>query len=99
MPWVIWTSRLPALQMELQLSRWISRSRALPTKLWRGPWNRPATDACSSWRRRSEEHTSELQSHLNLVCRLLLQKKKERQSNNELDERLYVVQVITEDYY
>src|SRR5260370_17426136 len=26
--------------------------------------------------RRSEEHTSELQSHLNLVCRLLLQKKK-----------------------
>src|SRR5260370_37793765 len=26
--------------------------------------------------RRSEEHTSELQSHLNLVCRLLLEKKK-----------------------
>src|SRR5207237_4123754 len=25
--------------------------------------------------RRSEEHTSELQSHLNLVCRLLLEKK------------------------
>src|SRR5260370_41792581 len=29
------------------------------------------------WQRlRSEEHTSELQSHLNLVCRLLLEKKK-----------------------
>src|SRR5260370_32295044 len=27
-------------------------------------------------RDRSEEHTSELQSHLNLVCRLLLEKKK-----------------------
>src|SRR4051812_49751194 len=27
-------------------------------------------------RRRSEEHTSELQSHVNLVCRLLLEKKK-----------------------
>src|SRR5690242_21012409 len=26
-------------------------------------------------RRRSEEHTSELQSHVNLVCRLLLEKK------------------------
>src|SRR5260370_37485234 len=26
---------------------------------------------------RSEEHTSELQSHLNLVCRLLLEKKKD----------------------
>src|SRR5260370_17315725 len=28
--------------------------------------------------KRSEEHTSELQSHLNLVCRLLLEKKKNR---------------------
>src|SRR6266480_6573211 len=27
-------------------------------------------------RHRSEEHTSELQSHVNLVCRLLLEKKK-----------------------
>src|SRR5260370_9002315 len=32
----------------------------------------PAVDAAE----RSEEHTSELQSHLNLVCRLLLEKKK-----------------------
>src|SRR5260370_29829693 len=31
--------------------------------------------ACNR-RVRSEEHTSELQSHLNLVCRLLLEKKK-----------------------
>src|SRR5260370_30146592 len=31
---------------------------------------------------RSEEHTSELQSHLNLVCRLLLEKKKK----NEITE-------------
>src|SRR5260370_10089564 len=29
-------------------------------------------------RYRSEEHTSELQSHLNLVCRLLLEKKKNK---------------------
>src|SRR5260370_15726714 len=28
---------------------------------------------------RSEEHTSELQSHLNLVCRLLLEKKKDEE--------------------
>src|SRR5947207_11527572 len=28
------------------------------------------------WPRRSEEHTSELQSHSDLVCRLLLEKKK-----------------------
>src|SRR5260370_21204006 len=30
---------------------------------------------------RSEEHTSELQSHLNLVCRLLLEKKKNNNQN------------------
>src|SRR5260370_31933138 len=36
-----------------------------------------ATDGVSSESAvRSEEHTSELQSHLNLVCRLLLEKKK-----------------------
>src|SRR5690242_21602514 len=29
-------------------------------------------------RPRSEEHTSELQSHVNLVCRLLLEKKKKK---------------------
>src|SRR5207237_9683724 len=29
---------------------------------------------------RSEEHTSELQSHLNLVCRLLLEKKKPKRA-------------------
>src|SRR5882762_9605283 len=34
--------------------------------------------------RRSEEHTSELQSHLNLVCRLLLEKKKKKKLNTLL---------------
>src|SRR5260370_22810490 len=32
---------------------------------------------------RSEEHTSELQSHLNLVCRLLLEKKKKKNKNKQ----------------
>src|SRR3989442_3764019 len=32
--------------------------------------------SASRWRRRSEEHTSELQSRPHLVCRLLLEKKK-----------------------
>src|SRR5687768_18235900 len=32
---------------------------------------------------RSEEHTSELQSRLHLVCRLLLEKKKKHQKNNK----------------
>src|SRR5260370_29761160 len=38
------------------------------------PYLHPARPRRS--RLRSEEHTSELQSHLNLVCRLLLEKKK-----------------------
>src|SRR5438309_7289511 len=33
-------------------------------------------DSCRSSSRRSEEHTSELQSQFHLVCRLLLEKKK-----------------------
>src|SRR5690242_20843456 len=31
---------------------------------------------------RSEEHTSELQSHVNLVCRLLLEKKKKNKKSD-----------------
>src|SRR5207237_5236007 len=34
-------------------------------------------------RKRSEEHTSELQSHLNLVCRLLLEKKNKKTSTTK----------------
>src|SRR2546427_8628525 len=37
------------------------------------PWKPPAM---RRFQRRSEEHTSELQSQSNLVCRLLLEKKK-----------------------
>src|SRR5260370_13159131 len=43
---------------------------------------------------RSEEHTSELQSHLNLVCRLLLEKKKKKTNtlNNINDEYMQPTQ-------
>src|SRR5260221_1670995 len=41
----------------------------------------PARAVDPSWfYNRSEEHTSELQSHSDLVCRLLLEKKKKRRS-------------------
>src|SRR2546427_6008095 len=40
-------------------------------------WSRPSC--------RSEEHTSELQSQSNLVCRLLLEKKKNREGLQRLD--------------
>src|SRR5690242_20888230 len=35
---------------------------------------------------RSEEHTSELQSHVNLVCRLLLEKKKIRRKRSDITD-------------
>src|SRR5438034_3336216 len=35
--------------------------------------------------RRSEEHTSELQSHSDLVCRLLLEKKKKKEQKQKID--------------
>src|SRR5260221_8883232 len=38
----------------------------------------PVAKACTTVVGRSEEHTSELQSHSDLVCRLLLEKKKKQ---------------------
>src|SRR5438067_4987151 len=46
--------------------------------------------ADQDWFRRSEEHTSELQSRFDLVCRLLLEKKNERggdQSETRKDDK------------
>src|SRR5215475_14860877 len=41
----------------------------------------------SAWSRRSEEHTSELQSRENLVCRLLLEKKKKTTSRHTTEKQ------------
>src|SRR3970282_2772497 len=38
--------------------------------------------AKESWEGRSEEHTSELQSHHDIVCRLLLEKKKSTETHS-----------------
>src|SRR6266571_1264447 len=56
----------------------LSLHDALPIRActWSSTSLRRGTSRCSCWAR-SEEHTSELQSHVNLVCRLLLEKKKE----------------------
>src|SRR5436190_17151061 len=43
----------------------------------RGPGAGPRRDRDQLRHHRSEEHTSELQSHSDLVCRLLLEKKKD----------------------
>src|SRR5205809_7630757 len=62
----------------------LSLHDALPISSWR----RPCGGCPGCWTRRgprcigrSEEHTSELQSRLHLVCRLLLEKKKSSSSS------------------
>src|SRR5687768_17910162 len=50
--------------------------------------------------RRSEEHTSELQSRLHLVCRLLLEKKKKknntkRQTKQTNTQLYYIITIMT----
>src|SRR2546425_6870290 len=48
-----------------------------PVQLWRcAGFIKPATSLAQETAKRSEEHTSELQSLAYLVCRLLLEKKK-----------------------
>src|SRR2546422_675080 len=52
----------------------------IPTAHWTPTWrsSRPTRGPKTSCSTRSEEHTSELQSRLHLVCRLLLEKKKKK---------------------
>src|SRR6266540_7512227 len=64
-----------------------------PRKNSEGPTVRAPPDERRWKRARSEEHTSELQSHHDLVCRLLLEKKKnnqhpwiERQQKNKVEK-------------
>src|SRR5690242_21614243 len=58
------------------------RNRNIALTFERRPVSHPARrPCCQDDRHRSEEHTSELQSHVNLVCRLLLEKKKKKKKN------------------
>src|SRR4051812_50171685 len=65
-----------SLHDALPISNSSSPPRSQPWKELRPPNGRSRPQWLAS---RSEEHTSELQSHVNLVCRLLLEKKKKRQ--------------------
>src|SRR2546422_1885565 len=65
----------------------IAQSASVPGSVWRRRKTRATTliSAKSVKLLRSEEHTSELQSRLHLVCRLLLEKKKKK-NNKSPDE-------------
>src|SRR5260370_21955889 len=58
------------------------------------PASQPRAWALANRGTRSEEHTSELQSHLNLVCRLLLEKKKKPRTT----ELVHYMQASTNIY-
>src|SRR5256885_8505894 len=62
----------------------LSLHDALPIYCWIEQLDSPASRAgtCRLVGFRSEEHTSELQSPCNLVCRLLLEKKKKKKIQN-----------------
>src|SRR5690606_41526853 len=64
------TSATPRNWQPVGSSTSCSRGRTLATS------TATASNSSDKPRRRSEEHTSELQSRENLVCRLLLEKKK-----------------------
>src|SRR5687768_18206776 len=49
----------------------------------------------SSTYRRSEEHTSELQSRLHLVCRLLLEKKKKTPIKKKIPKPSHCIQYVS----
>src|SRR5437879_11237674 len=59
-----------------------SRRRSSARKRPRAPCGRPGG---ARGRLRSEEHTSELQSPMYLVCRLLLEKKKKKEQQYTVD--------------
>src|SRR5256885_8108876 len=72
-------------------SKCIARSRVRRWRDWsRSCWTpRTRTPARMGGRSRSEEHTSELQSPCNLVCRLLLEKKKNQIRRVHHDRSLF----------
>src|SRR5437773_9758175 len=61
-----------------------TRSRSTPT-----PTRSMLTRSAWAWGR-SEEHTSELQSHHDLVCRLLLEKKKQVRTDTHVPQIIKV---------
>src|SRR2546430_5694771 len=71
------SARPPRTPARSPVSKCAASSTSPPRPLWRTASTRRRTRSSpSSTTARSEEHTSELQSQSNLVCRLLLEKKK-----------------------
>src|SRR2546425_9581874 len=74
-----WSSCIAAAKRQLK--------HVIPTR----PARRAASTIASASARRSEEHTSELQSLAYLVCRLLLEKKKKQKQKTKNDYAIFLV--------
>src|SRR5437899_5431845 len=72
-----------SLHDALPICEAILQGKSLKQLRVRGALHRLDTHAALHSNRRSEEHTSELQSLRHLVCRLLLEKKKQIKPNND----------------
>src|SRR6478672_12833714 len=81
------------------------RSTLFPyTTLFRSRWTTPTrtgccTTRCCLARSRSEEHTSELQSRSDLVCRLLLEKKKNKTKHICRGKRIHNNHATPQQYH
>src|SRR5438034_5031905 len=64
--------------IEVQANPRYPEAPEIPLTVVINPIVTPLTDEMDEGWERSEEHTSELQSHSDLVCRLLLEKKKKK---------------------
>src|SRR5690242_21464454 len=75
-----WEERGTLRSRTCECSRWFAAGSRPSALRDHTGWGLPAGWCGAEYigSRRSEEHTSELQSHVNLVCRLLLEKKKKK---------------------
>src|SRR5438132_7950399 len=74
---IVW-SGLGVAPVPSTKSTCVSATTAVSTTVY---WRTSAASESGRCAARSEEHTSELQSHSDLVCRLLLEKKKKKTSD------------------
>src|SRR2546430_8962319 len=73
-----------------------SRGQPVISTSWASSTVSPSRVTSRAAARRSEEHTSELQSQSNLVCRLLLEKKKKKKKRVHMYRTCNVSNYITD---
>src|SRR2546426_12717713 len=83
------TTEIYTLSLHDALPIWVPVALAMPRMLAELARKPQSGFLANSANMRSEEHTSELQSPCNLVCRLLLEKKKKKSTTNSISQTRY----------